>query len=334
MNVILFIKNLQGRGVSKVYLNLAKELKKANHNPYIILRENIIDFDTKGLEITILKDNYQKNLDEFISKNSIKFIISNNVKYLQGIKNLDNNKIFFTVHMLWGERIFKKFRFKKLFELKKEYKNKNVIAVSNAVKNDLINKIKIKPKKIEVIHDIFDFEDIQTKSDEFIPEYQDYILFVGSLTKEKRPLLAIKTFEKLNTDLKFIIIGKGKLENKLKQYVKQKNLEKKVLFLGFKKNPYPYIKNAKLTVMTSSNEALPGVAIESLFLNTPVVSTDSVGIRDILTDELSSFIVNKTQLKNAMLKALYSYPEINVNKLVKKFHSEPVKKYISLMERK
>ena len=333
-NIILFLKNLKGRGVSKVYLNLAKAFNSYGFNTYIIIRENIIDFDISGINIIIFENNITQNIDNFILKNKIDFIISNNVKFLEMIKNLSQDNIYYTVHMLWSERIFKKLRFKKLWELKKEYKNKNIIAVSEAVKEDLLKKIRIKPKKIEIIYDIFDFDDIDIKSKETI-NTNNYILNIGAFSKEKNHKLLLEVYKSLNTDLELLLIGKGKLETKIKNYAKKLGIENKVKFLGFKTNPYPYIKNAKLILLTSNDEALPGVAIEGLYLNVPIVSSDSKGIREILTDKFNIFISkNKTELiKNSNI-ALKNYPLIESNKIKQKFGFDIIQKYIHLMEAK
>jgi len=331
-NILLFLKNLKGRGVSKVYLNLAKALVLNGYTTYIVIRENIIDFDTDGLNIIIFENNITQNIDNFILEKNIEFIISNNVKLLENIKNLPQDKIYYSVHMLWGERIFKNLRFKKLWELKKEYKNKNVIAISEAVKNDLLKKIKIKPKRIEIIYDMFDFDDIQNKSTEFVPNENNYILNIGAFSKEKNHKLLLEVYKNLNTNMDLVLIGKGKLENKIKNYAKKLGIETKVKFLGFQKNPYPYIKNAKLMLLTSKDEGLPGTAIESLYLNTPVVSSDSKGIRDILTDELSQFICkNKNELIQKTTIALKNYPIINQSEIKQKFGFDIIQKYISLM---
>ena len=334
-NILLFVKNLQGRGVSKVYLNLSKAFRSYGYNTYIIIRENIIDFNISGQNVVIFEKNITKNIDDFIEEKHIDFIISNNVKFLENIKNLSQDNIYYSVHMLWSERIFKNFRFKKLWELKKEYKNKNIIAVSKAVEDDLLKKIKIKPKKIEIIHDIFDFHDIDIKSKEFIPEENSYILNIGAFSKEKNHKLLLEVYKSLDTNLNLVLIGKGKLEKKIKDYAKKLGIEEKVKFLGFQKNPYPYIKNAKLMLLTSKDEALPGVAIESLYLNTPVVSTDSKGIRDILTNEFESFICkNKNELIQKTKMAMQTYPKINKNKIIKEFGFDIIKKYIYLIRRK
>ena len=56
-----------------------------------------------------------------------------------------------------------------------------------------------------------------------------------------------------------------------------------VHYLGVRKNPYKYMRMAKVLVSCSFSEGLPGVLIESLFLNTPVISTNSSeGVWEIL----------------------------------------------------
>jgi len=74
--------------------------------------------------------------------------------------------------------------------------------------------------------------------------------------------------------------------------IKQRDLEDRVEILGFQQNPYKYIKNAKLLVLSSDREGLPTVVIESLILGTPVVSTDCpTGPGEILTGDLAKWLV-------------------------------------------
>ena len=56
-----------------------------------------------------------------------------------------------------------------------------------------------------------------------------------------------------------------------------------VHYWGRQENPYKYMRRAKVLVSCSISEGLPGVLIESLFLNTPVISTNSSeGVWEIL----------------------------------------------------
>jgi len=313
MDIILYVKNLKGRGVQKVYLNLAKGLQELGHTIHFVIRENIIELPYNFLHhFYIFVKNITDKLDALALTLSHPILIANDVKTTQDIKNIPTTNIYHTVHMLWGERIFKQLRLKKWFELKKLYKNKQIIAVSEAVKADLLNKVGIKPKSITVIHDGFDIQHIQKLSkQETITLSKPYILALGALSREKNYPLLLKSYAKLDTSLDLLIIGKGKQEQALKKLTQKLHIEEHVHFLGFQSNPYPYIAKAKLLISTSLNEALPGVTIESLILHTPVVSTDTLGIRSVLREEFSEYIVtSSSMLTKTIKKALKNYPAI------------------------
>src|SRR5690606_41198425 len=51
--------------------------------------------------------------------------------------------------------------------------------------------------------------------------------------------------------IKLILIGDGTKLNDFKELAKELGLTDKVLFLGFKENPYPYISKAEFMLLTS-----------------------------------------------------------------------------------
>ena len=66
----------------------------------------------------------------------------------------------------------------------------------------------------------------------------------------------------------------------------------KVIFAGFHSNPYPIMKHARLSMLTSDYEGLPTVLIESLALQVPVLSTDCPsGPREILIGCFAKYIM-------------------------------------------
>lgn len=78
------------------------------------------------------------------------------------------------------------------------------------------------------------------------------------------------------------ILGEGPLELELKEQAKELGIAEIVKFSGFQENPWPYVKNADLFVLSSRYEGLPNVVLESLALGTPVVATDCPGgVREI-----------------------------------------------------
>jgi glycosyltransferase involved in cell wall biosynthesis len=115
--------------------------------------------------------------------------------------------------------------------------------------------------------------------------FKNYIIHVGKFSEQKRHDILIKAYYKSGVSEKLVLLTKGSItiEQKMKTLVKSLKIEDKVIFAGFKSNPYPYVKHAKLMALSSAYEGLPTVILESLVLGTPVISTDcESGPREIL----------------------------------------------------
>ena len=111
------------------------------------------------------------------------------------------------------------------------------------------------------------------------------IINVGRLTNQKNQILLLKSLKILSkkVEWKLSIIGRGYNLLKLKNYIKNNDLKKKVKLYGYLKNPIKLIADADLFVLTSNYEGLPNVLIEAQQVGTPIISTDCpTGPREIL----------------------------------------------------
>lgn len=118
-------------------------------------------------------------------------------------------------------------------------------------------------------------------------EYGDNFVFIsiGSLIPVKNHELLIEAAKNLKSlDLKFIILilGSGYLESILKEKIFNYKLENHVKFIGFTENPYKFIREANVYVMTSKSEALPTAMLEAMVLGKPVITTNVTGSREIV----------------------------------------------------
>ncbi len=308
MRVVQIIGTLRGGGAERVAINLHKGFLKENINSEIVIFNNSkvdYDIDYKFLEKEKIVD-YVKNFDLVIAH------MDDSAKILQPIKKQKN--VFFVVHTAIYERskslnIFK--MIKKQNYLRKIYNNSNIITVSNGIQNDIKN-LKIKYNFLKTIYNPFDFEEIKNLANEKINLDFEYIINVGSFNKIKRQDLLIKIFAKLNTNLHLVLLGKGRQEKYLKNLAKKLGVEKRVHFLGWKQNPYPYIKNAKLMVHTSKFEGFGNVLVESLILKTPVISTNyKWGVDEILD---KNYIANNENELIKKIKILKNYKFQNLDK--------------------
>lgn len=93
-------------------------------------------------------------------------------------------------------------------------------------------------------------------------------------------------------DTKLMIIGMGDFRA-YKELARELGIEDDVFFTGLKKNPYPYLKQGSLYVLTSYYEGFPNAMVEAMAMGLPVIATDCMtGPREILEDRYGILIPN------------------------------------------
>jgi glycosyltransferase involved in cell wall biosynthesis len=182
------------------------------------------------------------------------------------------------------------------------------------MKSNLLNVIKTS-EKIKVLYNFIDLNYIHRKQLEWVDSniFKDkpVVIACGRLTEQKGFSYLIKAFYKIKKEFKnatLLILGQGEKEEELRSLVKDLNIKDSVKFLGFQKNPYKYFYNSNLFVLSSLWEGLPGVLIEALTCEVPVVSTNcKSGPKEILDNGKAGELVKVKDidtLSNAMLKVL------------------------------
>jgi glycosyltransferase involved in cell wall biosynthesis len=179
------------------------------------------------------------------------------------------------------------------------FKNKNLIANSSGVFKKLQKKLhlyKINVNSFRIIHNPCPIAKYQKLSLEKIkPPVDEFIIQVGRLTYQKNQALLLQAYQLSETKIPLVIVGSdrdnGKTLLKLKNLSKELGISDRVFFIGEKQNPYPWMRAARLFVLSSVYEGFGLVNVESLACGTPVVATDCPGgIRDILIEEQENYI--------------------------------------------
>lgn len=114
------------------------------------------------------------------------------------------------------------------------------------------------------------------------------IVTVGRLTVQKKIDRVIRLAARLkaeNYKVHFQIIGDGELKKELLDLATTLDVLDIVTFLGFIKNPFPYIKNADLMLLPSAYEGFGLVICEAMLLEVPVVSTKTAGPIEIIDND-------------------------------------------------
>ena len=168
-----------------------------------------------------------------------------------------------------------------------------VIAVSNAVADDLRQTANVPRELIQVVYNPVVTPELQSKSEAPLehPWFKDneppVVLAVGRLSEQKAFDVLIQAFSlvRKKCPARLLILGEGEDRPALEALILQLGLEQDVALMGFVQNPYVYMAHASLFVLPSRWEGLPTVLIEALYLGMPIVATDCPGgSREILSD--------------------------------------------------
>lgn len=171
---------------------------------------------------------------------------------------------------------------------------------------------KLFAKKSSVLYNVIDTDEIYTKLSQDSNSYDYDLIYVGRLTYQKNPQRLLRLCARLKeskSDLKVAIVGTGELEEELKALSQELNLEDTVRFLGFQPNPIKMVACSKAMILTSRWEGTPMCALEAMALGTPVVSTPSDGMKDLLTDGVSGYLTESDEQMAVDLLKIFTQPE-------------------------
>ncbi|PLS01511.1 glycosyltransferase family 4 protein [Neobacillus cucumis] len=185
----------------------------------------------------------------------------------------------------------------------KERNTTNLIAVSNAVKNEIIANYNYSPNKIHVIPNGVESskfnkfstnERFRLREGLELPIKGNFILFMGGDWPLKGLDFVIEAFNKIGekySDLYLLVVGSGNV-NKYKSKIK-KQLNKKVFFMGFQKNPETYFGISDIFVFPSSYETFSLVVHEAAASGLAILSTKVGGVEDLIDDNENGLFIKR-----------------------------------------
>ena len=354
--VLLFVDNLDEGGVSKVLIDLLENINREKYDITImtlyingIYKDKIKEygklkycFDIPNPNDNSLKASLYRKYwggmlrlpEKFMYKWFIKekydieiaFVHGWSTKFISGSNNKKSKKIAW-VHadLVTWDRVDGVF--KSLEHHKKAYsKFDEVICVSQTVKEGIEKKYNVKNAK--VLYNPINREKILKLSNEKIDDINHSnkfkLISVGRLSKEKgydRLLRVVKKLVNEQIGCELLIIGSGKEYDKLNSYIKNNNLEYNIKIVGYKENPYKYVKSSDLFVCSSLSEGYSLVIAESLVLGIPVVSTKCSGPIEILRNGENGLLVENSE--EGLYKGLKEI--INSNELYINYKNRAVK---------
>ncbi len=216
-----------------------------------------------------------------------------------------------------------------------------VIANSNKIKDTLVSKYGIDPRKIIVVHFGIEEDDPDYNIEVRKPFKTKIVMFVGRITLQKGPDYFIEAAKKVlehEPDTRFIMVGTGDMLPQIINRTIELGISDKITFTGWfsKKDVYKAFKLADVFVMPSVSEPYGLVALEAIKNNTTVIVSKQAGVSEVIKHCLKVDFWDVNELANKITavlryKTLHEELKHNSSEESKKFNlDEPAKKTIQV----
>lgn len=167
-----------------------------------------------------------------------------------------------------------------------------IAGVSDATCESLLRHYPVLKGKVKTVYNIFDADAIKKKAEQETGLYNKKVFNIVTVSRidffppknHQRIPEICKLLKQDEIQFHWTIVGDGPDREKLQELINENNLTNVISLVGNKSNPYPYIKEADLFVLTSTWESYGMVVVESLILGTPVVAGDYPALKEILPD--------------------------------------------------
>lgn len=182
-----------------------------------------------------------------------------------------------------------------------------IIAISKKTRESIETVYPMFSDKIQTIYNGYDFTSLLEKSEEIAPVTleKNSICVIGRLEDLKGTDRVLEVFNELQNevnDVHLYYIGSGEQEIFLKEEVERLQLRNKVHFLGYQKNPYSILKQAKVLCSLSKQEGFSGAVVEAVTLGIPFVSTNVGGALELSNEGQFGEVIETNQEAIAALK--------------------------------
>lgn len=325
--IAFFINSLARGGSERVLSRIIPRLKEDYEIYLILIDGSRIEYEC-SVEIIKMGGKEKKNrvlylVDQINAKKKLERIVRNNdiecvISFIT-MPNLINvmaktkckKIISIRTAMIYELKNGGVFSAMKYCMCKRKFRNADaVICTTSNMRKEMVKNWHIDNESAFTIENPYDVTEISLLAEQKMNEREiDFyathrvIVAVGRLTKVKGFLYLLDSFFHLLSYQKtvgLVIVGSGEQKEILENKIKKLGIQRNVMLCGVKKNPYPYIKNASVFVLSSINEGFPNVLVEAMCCGTPVVACDcQYGPREILSNQKQSFDLMASEVECA-----------------------------------
>jgi len=174
---------------------------------------------------------------------------------------------------------------------------------------DYVSAKKMKAKRVYKINGI----GIDTSKNKFQDLNEDKFKFLSGLTPEDKVILTVsemnknKNYETMlksmkliiekNKNVKFVALGTGVWEDKIKEMSRNLGIDKNCLFMGYRQDVWKFLQVADVFIHASHREGLTLSVLEAMSFGLPCVVSNVRGNRDLIQDGKGGYVVEPSDAK-------------------------------------
>lgn len=313
------IPDLAGGGAEKVLVNLVNNMDRSKFDITVktifdvgVNRERLLPHIRREY---CIKKQFRGNsklftlfTPEMLFKRFIKGHYNIIVSYLEGSTARivsgckdSNTKLVSWIHVEQHNKNVFSASFRSYEEAKRCYNKFNrIICVSEFVKSDFSTLLGDNTP-IYVLHNTIETEKIHGRAIESIDDYVldkniKTMIGIGTLKQSKCFDRLIRIHARLRDSglfTRLLILGTGCEHTHLLNLITELGVNDSCCLLGYKQNPYKYIKACDLFVCSSISEGFSTAATEALIVGTPVVTVEVSGMKEMLGEHNEYGIVTE-----------------------------------------
>jgi len=316
--IIFVLPSLAGGGAEKKAIILLNYFYKCEYSLSLVLfKKEGVRFEEipEGIEIIDFKKKHPSGVFKLIIKLGLLFkkerpdkVISF-IEYSNVITLIAKVLFHIRCEIIISEESLPQFylenaRFKHIrkFLMPYFYNIADIIVCGTDYLKDYISHLRrVDKDKVIRIYNPINIENIQKLSKEkvdhpFLEKRRqgfNLIIAVGRISYEKRYDVLLEAFAKIIKEVNagLLILGDGDLLPQLLELKDKLQIGENVDFIGYVSNPYAWMANSDLFIMTSQWEGFGNVIIEAMAVGTPVVSSDCpFGPKEIISDGINGLL--------------------------------------------
>lgn len=193
--------------------------------------------------------------------------------------------IIFTEHSTHNKRL-DKFVFRAIDRcIYRKYQK--ILAITPQVKQVLMQKLNITPEKVEVVYNGVEVDKYKQASPyaegTFFEKGATILMQVSRFQAAKDQKTVIRALTLLPQRYKLLLVGDGETKIECENLVQELSLQERVQFLGSRVDIPELLKTADIVIQSSHWEGFGLVAVEAMAAAKPIIASDVVGLKDIVS---------------------------------------------------